>query len=273
MDGKSFFLNSNEGKLFAIYFTPTNNNHPNSNVIIVPPFAEEMNKSRKAISEFSRICTTMNVGVLMIDFIGTGESEGDFKDARWWIWKKNIFFAYQWLKQRGAGSISCIGIRMGAILLLDAINTNTFELDKLLFWQPVVSGSVYLKQFLRLNLAADLMVDGSSNVTVQSFRDILSNGGSVEVAGYELSSELYQELNNLSLSNISPTLCAQLIWFEVVANELQEVGPTKRQIVDKWKSVDHVDASIIAIRDEPFWATQEIVIPDNLIKKTASIFA
>ena len=272
MDGENFFLNTVEGKIYAIYYSPTGNKKPNANVIIVSPFAEELNKSRKAISEFSRACAEINIGVLVIDLLGTGESEGDFRDAHWGKWKANIFSAYQWLRQRDAGSISCVGIRTGAILLLDAINSNDYELSKIIFWQPVVSGGVFLKQFLRLNLAADMMGAGLGKVTIQSLRDILASGKNVEVAGYELSSKLFHELDSLSLNNLVPPSRTQVRWFEIVSEKFQDVSPKKQQLVNRWRKENKIDAEIIAVRDEPFWATQEIVVPRNLIEITKSFF-
>ena len=44
MDGENFFLNTVEGKIYAIYYSPTGNKKPNANVIIVSPFAEELNR-------------------------------------------------------------------------------------------------------------------------------------------------------------------------------------------------------------------------------------
>jgi hypothetical protein len=47
----------------------------------VPPFAEEMNKSRRMIAEVGRRLEGSGVGMLLVDLFGTGDSEGEFAQA------------------------------------------------------------------------------------------------------------------------------------------------------------------------------------------------
>src|SRR3989344_998874 len=127
-------------------------------VIFLPPFAEEMNKSRRMISRQARRLAEVGFGVLVLDLYGTGESQGDFGEARWSIWKNDVAVAHAWLQQRGPTLISVVGLRLGALLAMDLAQQQDNFFERLVLWQPVLNGASMINQFLRLRLSAGLML-------------------------------------------------------------------------------------------------------------------
>ena len=83
-----FFLVGGQGTLFAIYYPPAAGVPRRDGVLYVPPFAEEMNKSRRLVALQARRLAAAGFGVLVPDLYGTGDSAGDFAEARWSIWRK-----------------------------------------------------------------------------------------------------------------------------------------------------------------------------------------
>ena len=64
------------GKIFVLEFVPSGTSR--GSIIIVPPFAEEMNRSRKMLSAQARRLMQIGYRVWLPDLFGTGDSQGDF---------------------------------------------------------------------------------------------------------------------------------------------------------------------------------------------------
>ena len=75
------FIDRPGGDLFALYHPPRR--APQGGVVYIPPFAEEMNRSRRMAALQARALAESGWGVLTIDPYGCGDSAGDFADARW----------------------------------------------------------------------------------------------------------------------------------------------------------------------------------------------
>ena len=83
---ETMFLTGRAGALYARYQPPRASIRHRADVVIVPPFAEEMNKSRRMFALLAERLATLGVGTALIDLYGTGDSEGDFGDARYDVW-------------------------------------------------------------------------------------------------------------------------------------------------------------------------------------------
>ncbi|MGH8593525.1 MAG: hydrolase 2, exosortase A system-associated, partial [Gammaproteobacteria bacterium] len=105
-------------------------------MLIVPPFAEEMNKSRRMFALLARDLACLGYGVMLVDLYGTGDSEGEFVEARWAMWKEDIARSAEWLQGQGAESFYLLGLRLGAPLALDVAKNFAFPLQRIVLWQP-----------------------------------------------------------------------------------------------------------------------------------------
>lgn len=94
-----FYLNTSQGSLFCIYYSPESE-YITHNILYIHPFGDEMNKSRKQAALQAHAFAAMGAAVLIIDLFGCGDSEGDFRDADWEIWKQNIISGIKWLKEK-----------------------------------------------------------------------------------------------------------------------------------------------------------------------------
>jgi exosortase A-associated hydrolase 2 len=85
---RPFFLPAGPRALFALHHEPTA--PVRGAIVYVPPFGEEMNKSRRMAALQARALAAAGWHVLQIDLFGTGDSEGDFAEATWDAWLEDI---------------------------------------------------------------------------------------------------------------------------------------------------------------------------------------
>jgi len=135
-----FFLNTDRGERFCLYHAPDGAQKYRGAFLYVHPFAEEMNKSRRMAVLQAKALADAGFGVLQIDLFGCGDSNGDFADARWDIWKDDLAAASQWLQERSGQIPGLWGLRLGALLALDFAIASKNEHGSIILWQPIVNG-------------------------------------------------------------------------------------------------------------------------------------
>lgn len=264
-----FFLEGLAGKLFSLYFSPGQGLRPEHFILFFPPFAEELNKSRRMVSLQARRFAAMGYGVLVVDYYGTGDSEGDFGNATWCIWQDDIEVAAAWLEQQGAKCISLWGLRFGALMAMRSVPLFQGKLDRILLWQPVIRGDQMMTQFLRLRLAAD-MIGAGNKVTVRDLRGQLTAGRSVEVAGYALSPDLVEGIDSLKLQDLGTCKSPPIEWLEVVGSEEQSIGPASQKVLDVWGE-QGMRVNTHTVVGEPFWVTPEITTLPTLYERSSDL--
>lgn len=266
-----FFLDTSRGKRFCLYHPPAKPSPKGDAILYIHPFAEEMNKSRHMVALQSRAFAETGIGVLQIDLYGCGDSEGDFADADWEIWKQDISCARQWLLQQGFVSIHLWGLRLGALLALDCAREATQAFTQFILWQPVLNGQSFLTQFLRLQLGNELVnTDGGVKSNGKQLRERLNDGNAVEIAGYTLAPALAATIDSLKINQLT-TVNQTIHWFEIIPQAGREQAPAGRAVIEEWQQAG-VDVGLTLVPGLPFWATQEISECPELVIATTSLF-
>ena len=115
--------------------------------------------------------------VLRFDYSCTGDSAGEGRDARIADWLDDVTWAIEELQDTAmVDTVSVVGLRWGATLAALATRGRD-DVDRLVLWDPVVSGSAYL----------DAQV-GSPRPT-----------GVVGIEGYPFSASLRDEMDAIDL--------------------------------------------------------------------------
>jgi len=267
-----FFLDSSPGKRFCLYYPPARDMPLNQALIYLHPFAEEMNKSRRMAALQARAFAAAGMGVLQIDLYGCGDSEGDFGDANWAIWKDDIAHARQWLIQKGFASVHFWGLRLGALLALDYARDKEEGVPaKFVLWQPIINGKLFLTQFLRLKMVNKLMSEDTSKAAnVQGLREKLGVGESLEIAGYMLSPAMATAIDELKLDRLT-VRNGEIYWFEITPDTGRGLSPAGVSVVEKWNQAG-VFPKVKLMPGLPFWATQEISECPELVAATVKPF-
>ena len=205
--------------------------------------------------------------LLLPDLWGTGDSEGDFADARWEVWLEDLRAAVLLLRDRGVESVDLVALRLGALLACELVASLPLALGRLVFWQPVISGRQYLTQFLRLRVASAL-ADGGGQ-TVRAIREELDRVGAVEIGGYQLSLPLARAIEGAGLA---PVRSIHTTWFDVSNNPDRPLAPVAQQAVDAWRARG-LTVDVERVGGDAFWTTQEITEAPELIGATLRTLA
>ncbi|SCY12833.1 hydrolase 2, exosortase A system-associated [Thiohalorhabdus denitrificans] len=264
-----FFLDSAGGRIHCTVFHPSDPTSATPGLVFLPPWAEEANKARRMMARLGHSLAGAGFRTLVPDFYGTGDSEGDFAEARWELWKNNARDARDWLRDRETGPVYLGGLRLGGLIAAETARELAEPPPGLLLWSPIINGRQTLRQFLRLRLAAGLGVGGDT--PQERTADLLGRleaGESLEVAGYELHPGLAGALDARSLQGLLPSPETEVIWLDVVSGPEAGPPPASRSVVEAWReqgrSVRHQ-----GVPGDPFWATQELVDAPALVEASA----
>lgn len=258
-----FFLTAPKGQRFCNHYGPADGESRGA-VIFAPPFAEEMNKSRRMMSLAAKALAAANYTVLSIDPYGCGDSSGDFADATWSLWQEDIRLAASWLRDRTNSPLWLWGLRSGCLLAADVACTLDEE-PRLIFWQPVTNGRQHLQQFLRLKMAGELL-SGEHRGLVAGLREQLAAGTTVEVAGYTLNPTLAAAVEAAELSPCPRP--GRLAWLEIGGRqENPNLSPAATKSLTAWQAAGFRTTQA-AVGGPSFWQTAEIEEAPDLIAAT-----
>jgi exosortase A-associated hydrolase 2 len=236
--------------------------------VFVPPFTEEMNKSRRVMTLAARALAESGVASLIVDLYGTGDSAGDFSDARWEIWRSDIACACGWLASREYGPIHLIGLRMGALLALDATAAIPV-VERAVLWQPVLAGDAWVAQFLRTDVVARMMAQADTRATTDTLRARLRDGEAIEVAGYTLAPALVQALESRKLESLVPDRPLRVDWLDVLLDRDRAPSPAGERVRHAWVERG-LSVSYQSVCGPPFWSSVEIAEAPELVEATVA---
>lgn len=275
---RSFFLDAGpRGQRLCVFHAAQGAGTPVGQVLLLPPFAEELNKSRRMLALASRAFSAAGLEVLVMDLLGCGDSSGDFGDATWDDWQDDAVLAAEWLTRHAPGGpkrpdlpLWLWGVRAGA-LLAPAVAERVARPMHLLLWQPVTAGKLQLQQFLRLKVAADL-VGGQAKGAMQALRAQLDEGQPVEIAGYQLSPSLALGLEQAQLKpHGAPALqrFGRVVWLETQAREAPALSPAGASAAQAWADAG-CEVHALAVQGPSFWAATEIEVAPQLIEASVA---
>jgi exosortase A-associated hydrolase 2 len=267
LSGSAFtaeFIATGKGRIFVLARHPRN--FSGQCVLVVPPFAEEMNKSRKMITELAQRVSARRLGVVIPDFFGTGDSEGDFSQTDCETWLDDLGSTEKWLRERNWSVAAVLGIRLGCVVAAEHLRRRDQPVKSTIFWQPMLDGARALEQFLRLRVAASLMEDKKE--TVADLKADIASGAPVEVAGYGISKQLVVQIEHLKLASSIGANVGNLHWFEVLRSAEAPVPVPTSKFFEQLQAKG-ISATLHTVHGEPFWASTEVVCLPTLLEATA----
>lgn len=268
-----FFLSVSGRSHFCLYHPPDlAGTVLRGAIVYIHPFAEEMNFSRRMAALQSRALAAQGYAVLQIDLLGCGDSAGDFAEASWSAWVADIIAAARWMQSRyryshhlgnaieSAEPLIFWGLRVGCLLAAEAARLMNEPVD-FLFWQPVLSGELYWRQFKRLEVAARAL----ENHTVASEKEahqITDNAATIEIAGYPISPALIAGLSASHLvlpANTRRVSCVELSTWQALGEGNAPplaLSPALESAITAWREQGK-DVHCALVSGDAFWQIAE----------------
>jgi len=231
-------------------------------LLFLHPFAEEMHMARRNVAVQARALASSGYRVMLPDLTGCGDAEGDFSDARWGVWLADARAALDHLHLLSDTPVTLWGLRLGG-LLASVLSQERTDISRLLLWQPVINGEQQVDQFLRLRTAASLL-DASAGFDRKTLWGELRAGRSLEIAGYELSSELALEVARVRLVELTPG--CPVSWVEVG----DALARPSLNVVEHWRERG-VDVRAHHVRGDAFWRVHDASINTPLHLATGEL--
>ncbi|MDR3706549.1 MAG: hydrolase 2, exosortase A system-associated [Paludibacteraceae bacterium] len=265
---EAFFLDGIAGRIFCLYQAAEGT--PKGAILYIPPFAEEMNRCRSTVASQVRQLGKLGYACMLLDPYGTGDSEGDLSDATWEIWQDDVARATDWLASRTGAVPILWGLRLGALLAADVANRQPGRFSRLLLWQPVLEGRLFLTQYLRLRVAF-LMDRGLPAETTDTMRQELQDGKLLEVAGYSLNGRLAQGLDRTRMADFDALTGIEMDWLELVSEAGKPFAPASSKLMTQWNGQGCV------VRSHPFtgpaiWQLHKRDEVPELVEMTTQLF-
>lgn len=216
--------------------------------VLCSPFAEEKLWSHRVFVNFARELASRGCPVLRFDYMGNGDSDGDFEETTLRTYVSDIKAAADFAlnSSGGADGLCLIGLGLGATLAALAAD-DLPAVTGLVLWNPVVNGAAYMQDMLKINLTTQMSVFKEIRHTRADLASQMAEGATVNVDGYEMSNALYEQVSAISLSGEKKRFSGRTLIIEISRKE-KEPGKDLAQLAAVYDN-----ASTAVVIDEPFW--------------------
>lgn len=187
---RHFFIEKGEDRIYSVYNPAKTDSVLDVGVILISPFGQEYIRCFSIFNELTKQFNEKGVDVFRFDYVGTGNSSGDFSDLSIKSSLKDIEQAITAFKEiSGCERICLVGVRMGASLSMLSLLQK--DVDQLVLWSPVSNGKEYLDE---IELEYRTWIDGSFT------NDKKRHKNTTQSQGFLYSAELTAEIKNIRLS-------------------------------------------------------------------------
>ncbi|MDB6059972.1 MAG: hypothetical protein JWM78_75 [Verrucomicrobiaceae bacterium] len=191
-----YFFGSSEAPLYGVYLPPKATAR-DAGVVLCYPFGQEYMRAHRAYRQLASLLAKKGYHVLRFDYRGTGDSSGDMKSVNAHDWVDDVGEAIREMREvKGLSSVTVLGLRLGALIAGAACAART-DVDRLIVWDPILSGGEY-EQELLTEIANEKPSPwgGSSGNRVAS-------DGTVYFNGFPLTASFRDSIRKLSLPDVS----------------------------------------------------------------------
>jgi pimeloyl-ACP methyl ester carboxylesterase len=145
---RPFYFGEGE-RLFGVLDLPAHDPGGRAGVLVCSPVGHESIWCHRALRQLAARLAAAGHPVLRFDYDGCGDSLGEMDAVDLERWIADVRTALAYLRARFAEPC-VLGLRLGATLALLA-HRNGARIERLVLWQPVVSGATYLRELRDLH--------------------------------------------------------------------------------------------------------------------------
>jgi exosortase A-associated hydrolase 2 len=217
-------------------------------VVLCHPLGEEKLWSHRVFVSLARDLAAAGIAVLRFDFRGEGDSDRDFEQADFESRIADTNVAIDTLRELNpaVSDLSLVGLRLGAAVAAETAARRS-DVSRLILWEPVVDGSAYMQNVLRLNLMFQMALHRKVVENRDALVARLANGGTVNIEGYELAESLFRQVSAFRLQDALSRFAGDLLVVQVNQGEA-DVRPDLASLTEACPT-----CRVESVREEPFW--------------------
>lgn len=218
------FLKSGLDRLYGSLHYPGDGIKDNKiGYVLCQPFVTEQFKVYRILYNLCRYLADEGFTMLRFDYLGTGDSEGEFEGVDVNDWKKNVINAFNFMKdRRNLSRIGLIGCRLGSVWAALAAESLGSEVFRLALWDPVFDVHAYLYNQLRGNLSEQMIMYGKVVENREKLVERIESGQIVSVGGYEFAKGFYHSATKINILDNPPRLLTDLIVMKSASQSKEE---------------------------------------------------
>jgi len=242
-----FYIPNGGRKLFGILHravSPANGR----GVVICYPFAEERLWAHRVMVTFARILAKDGYAVLRFDYMGNGDSEGNFEDSNVETSISDIIRSIEWIKEgvHGIREVDLLGLRIGATFAaLVAMQVDT--VSRLILWGPIPKGNSYMQELLRSNLLHQMATYDRVLFDRKRLVQMLLEGKTVNIDGYDVTRNMYEQISGIDLEKPGGILSCPCLIVQI-DDRPKEISSSYQRISAQWGNT-----TLVSVVEDPFW--------------------
>jgi len=180
---------------YDIFYTSLNSS--NKVWFICNPLFEEALYSYDVLKNFSNFTHMHDYSSIRHDYTGTGNSDGELLNSTIDNWiLESIELINSIAKDK---EIHLLGLRYGAVIASKI--AKSIKTEKLILWAPIFDSEDYFQKLLKYNIATQYSTHKKIDTNSQQLEEILKNGKSIEVQGFEINDSFSSSLRNNHLEH------------------------------------------------------------------------
>ena len=255
------FLKNKSYKLFGVLHQPEQNHLTKSSLGIVfcHPFAEEKLFAHRVMVNIARKLTVDGYYCLRFDYMGHGDSDGNFEDASIETRLSDIKCAIDYLKNSvGVKEVVLLGVRLGATLAVLS-SLNTLNIKALILISPIIDGEKYIHQCLRSNLTMQIAMHKKIIKDRKALINDLMEGRVVNIDGYLLTRDFYEQLREINLFSSKLNSRQDILILSVSKKRKANINDLEELRLKYTNQGNKVE--LYSIEDDEFWKDIKIYNP------------
>ncbi len=240
-----FFFPNGDYALFGFLHEPE---QPSAAAFVFcHPFGEEKLWTHRVFVSFARQLAAQGHTVLRFDYMGNGDSQGDFRDSSLRSAVADVRCAVAEVRRRASiRRVNLLGLRFGATVAGLAAEEES-DIDRLVLWSPVVDGGRYMQELLRINLTTQMAVHKEIREDREALVAAMQQGRAVNVDGYEMTYPLYEQVSAVKLAAAPKRYGGPCLVAHVDRQPGRPV-PELQQLV-----ATYGQGTLAFAQEEPFW--------------------
>ncbi len=248
MTERPLFFSNGAYDLFGVLHEP-DTAEPSAPFVFCHPFVEEKLWSHRVFVTFARELALRGHPVLRFDYMGNGDSDGDFADCSVTTARADIGRAIEIVKHRtGAPRVGLLGLRFGATLAARGQRRAETMSSCWCSGRRLANGQSYMQELLRINLTTQM----TAYREVRDDRDALvadmRTGRTANVDGYETVTADVRGGVGVAGARQPAVYRADCLVIDITRGAAQAPGPEASRFAAAYRN-----ATVDVIREDPFW--------------------